>query len=426
MDLSAYKAFWKTLGVPSLLIGSLLARLPTVATMIPMSFLVRDASGGFGWAGVVAGTYSVGTAIGAPAWSRFADRRGARRVLMLTGFAWSIALAALALMPFGWVRAMPAVSLIAGALVPPVSSTSRARWPRMMAGRRLRTAYAVDATAVEVLFAIGPMLGAVMVTFASPRAGLLVAAGMAAVAVWWFAQLQPRTHRRVAHEHLLTARQLLWQRHRLAIIVSFGLAVMAFAATSLALAAYADRRGDRIIAGWLEMVWALGSLTGGLVAGALPGKRVSYVWRRAATICVGLAVCAPATWSTWTLGVALFVAGTVLAPTIGAMYERLGALTPDSARTEVFGWMNSSAMLGAAGGSALSGVVVETFGVPYVFVTAAVLTTITALLLVAVPPHVPADHPDEQAAEPETREPAARAAYAPADDEPAVAAQCAG
>jgi MFS family permease len=396
MDLSAYRAFWRTLGVPSLLIGSLLARLPTVATMIPLSFLVKDLTGGFGWAGVVAGSYSVGTGIGAPLWARLADRRGPRRVLAVTGFAWSVALAVLALTPGGLVRVMPAISLVAGALVPPVSSTMRARWPRMMTGVRLRTAYAVDATAVEVLFAIGPMLGAVMVTFASPRAGLLAAAGFAAVTTWSFSQLQPKSRAAGEHEHPLTLRQLLWHRHRLAIIVSFGLCVMAFAATSLAIAAFADDRGNRIIAGWLEMVWALGSLTGGLVAGALPGRRVSYVWRRTATICVGLVVCAPATWSSWTLGVALFTSGTVLAPTVGAMYERLGALTPASVRTEVFGWMNSSAMLGAAAGSALSGVIVEAFGVPYVFVAAALLTLVAAGVLLGVPPHRPEEHADEE------------------------------
>jgi MFS family permease len=395
MDLSSYRALWRTLGIPSMLIGSLLARLPTVAIMIPMAFLVKDATGGFGWAGVVAGTYSIGTAIGAPLWSRRADRRGAKRVLILTGLAWSVAIAVLALLPDDAYRAMPLVSLLAGTVVPPVSPTARAAWPRMVSGRRLRTAYAVDATAVEVLFALGPMLGAVMVTFASPRSGLLAAAAFSAAAVWWFGQLQPDPAARDEHERPLTARQMLWHRHRLAIIASFTLAVTAFAAVSLAIAAYADERGDRMIAGWLETAWAIGSLAGGLVAGALPGRKAAYVWRRSALISVGMLVCAFATWSPWTLGIALFAAGTVLAPTVGAMYERLGALTPASVRTEVFGWMSSGAMAGAAIGSALAGVVVESFGVPWVFAAAAVLTLVAALMLVQVPPHVPEQNPDD-------------------------------
>lgn len=403
MDLSAYRAFWRTLGVPSLLIGGLLARLPNVAMMIPLSFLAKDASGGFGWAGVVAAAYSIGTALGAPWWSRVADRRGGRRVLVWTGFGWSIFVALLTAMPDDWYRILPAVSLLAGAVLPPVSSTARAAWPRMVSGRRLRTAYALDASAVEVIFVIGPMLGALLVTFASPRAGLLGAAAFAAVTVWWYAQqLPPPVPTAEGDAPRLTVRQLLWHRHRLALIGSFALMVAAFSAVSLSIVAFADDHGDRLIAGALETVWATGSLTGGLVVGALHGRRPSYVWRRTVLIAIGMALAAVATWSPWTLGVAFFAAGTVLAPAVGALYERLGALTPDSVRTEVFGWMNGGAMLGGAAGAALAGVVIEAAGVPYVLGMAALLTFVAAMVMIGVPPHVP----EPQAEEVTTAEPA--------------------
>jgi MFS family permease len=399
MDLSAYRALWRTLGVPALLIGALLARLPNVAMMIPLSFLAKDASGGFGWAGVVAAAYSMGTALGAPWWSRVADRRGGRRVLVVTGFGWSVFVALLAAMPDDWYRILPAVSLIAGMTLPPVSSTARAAWPRMVSGRRLRTAYALDASTVEVLFVVGPMLGALMVTFASPRAGLLVAAGFAAVTVWWYAQQQPAPLTRTDEdEPRLTVRQLLWHRHRLALIGSFTLTEAAVLAVSLAIVAYADEHGDRLIAGALETVLATGSLIGGLVAGALHSRRPSYAWRRTSLIAIGMAVAAFATWSPWTLGVALFAAGTVLAPAVGALYERLGALTPDSVRTEVFGWMNGGAMLGAAAGSALAGAVIEAAGVPYVLAVASLLALGGAAVMIGVPPHRPEPHAEEVAA----------------------------
>ena len=77
------------------------------------------------------------------------------------------------------------------------------------------------------------------------------------------------------------------------------------------------------------------------------------------------------------------------------MYERLGALTPASVRTEVFGWMSSGAMAGAAIGSTLAGTVVEAFGVPWVFAAAALLTLVAALILIQVPPHLPEEYPDD-------------------------------
>jgi MFS family permease len=108
-------------------------------------------------------------------------------------------------------------------------------------------------------------------------------------------------------------------------------------------------------------------------------------------------LCVFATWSPVSLGVALMVSGLTLAPAIGALYERLGALTPDVARTEVFGWMGSAAMGGAAIGAAVSGAVIESFGVRYVWLLAAVLAAASMVLLLRVPP--------EQGSEPEPERP---------------------
>jgi MFS family permease len=386
MDLAGYRALWRTHGVVALLASSLLARLPVLATMVPVTFLAKDLSGSFRWAGVVAGAYSIGMAVAGPVWSRAADRRGARGVLLLTGVAWSAVLLAVALLPAGLHRLMPVLTALAGALVPPVMQTLRAAWPRVVEGSALRTAYSVDATAQELLFMVGPMLGATAVSVASPRLGVLLAAAMSAIFIWWYALRQPKPVARGQDaEPPLTARQLLWHRYRLPLILSFGLWVTAFNSISLGIVAFADAEGNRLIAGIFETVWAFGSLVGGAVAGALPGRRPSFVWRRALLVTAGMLLCVFATWSPVSLGVALTVSGLTLAPAIGALYERIGALTPDVARTEVFGWMGSAAMGGAAVGAAVSGAVIETFGVRYVWLLAAVLAAASVALLVRVP-----------------------------------------
>jgi len=270
--------------------------------------------------------------------------------------------------------------------------TLRAAWPRVVQGPALRTAYSVDATAQELLFMVGPMLGATAVSVASPRLGVLLAASMSALFIWWYALRQPKPLHRDHHgEVRLTARQLLWHRYRLPLILSFGLWVMAFNGISLGIVAFADEHGQRLIAGIFEAVWAFGSLVGGAVAGALPGRRTSYLWRRAALVTAGMLLCVFATWSPVSLGIALTLSGLTLAPAIGALYERLGALTPDTVRTEVFGWMGSAAMGGAAIGAAVSGAVIESFGVRYVWLVAAVLAGISMVLLLRVPAQSPAE-----------------------------------
>ena len=239
---------------------------------------------------------------------------------------------------------------------------------------------------------VGPMLGATAVSVASPRAGVLLAAVMSAVFIWWYALRQPSPLTRDKHTTVpLTARQLLWHRHRLPLILAFAFCVTAFASVSLGIVAFADDHGDRLIAGVLETVWALGSLAGGLIVGALPGRRNSFVWRRALLVSVGMLACVFATWSPVSLGIALLLSGCVLAPTVGALYERLGAMTPDSVRTEIFGWMGSGAMVGGAIGSAVAGLVVETFGVRYVWLLAAILTLLATLSLLHIPPHRPSE-----------------------------------
>ena len=385
--MAGYRELWRTHGVMALLMSSLLARLPILATMVPLAFLAKDLSGSFRWAGVVAGAYSVGTAIAGPLWSRAADRRGPRGVLLITGIAWSVVCVGLAFLPAGLYRLMPAFTLVCGAFVPPVMQTLRAAWPRVVHGPALRTAYAVDATAQELLFMVGPMLGATAVSVASPRLGVLLAGSMSAVFIWWYALRQPSPIPRDGHsEAPLTTRQLLWHRYRLPLILSFGLWVMAFNGISLGIVAFADEHGQRLIAGIFEAVWAFGSLVGGAVAGALPGRRTSYLWRRAALVTAGMLFCLFMTWSPVSLGVALAVSGLTLAPAIGALYERLGALTPDAVRTEVFGWMGSAAMGGAAIGAAVSGAVIESFGVRYVWLVAAVLAGLSMVLLLRIPP----------------------------------------
>jgi MFS family permease len=101
-----------------------------------------------------------------------------------------------------------------------------------------------------------------------------------------------------------------------------------------------------------------------------------------------------ATSSVIALALMLFAAGCLIAPTIGAIYERLGVLTPTSARTEIFGWMLSGGMFGSAVGSAAAGAVVEAFGVRYAWVLMAVLALTATLSLLQVPPHRPAESAD--------------------------------
>ncbi|GAA0571777.1 MFS transporter [Kribbella sandramycini] len=389
MDLTGYRELWRTPGVIAMLVAALTARLPVTTTIVPLAFLAKDASGNFGWAGVVAGAYAIGTAVASPLWSRMVDRRDGRWVVIATGTAWSGLMAGVALLPDAWFRLLPVAAALTGLFVAPVTSAARSTWPRLVQGARLRTLYALDATATELLFVIGPMLGAIVVSVVSPRAGLLGCAVGAAVTIWWFGlKQQPRAaNPQATVEPRPTVRALLWHRHRLPMLIAFACMLMGFASMSIGIVAFADHHGNRLIAGVLEMLCALGSLIGGLVSGALPGGKDSYLWRRMLVYTVLITGCVFATSSVVALAAMMFAAGLLIAPTTGALYERLGVLTPESARTEIFGWMFSGGMIGNAIGSAVAGAVVEIFGVRYAWALMAALALVGTLAVLRVPPH---------------------------------------
>ena len=392
VDLTAYRDLWKTHGVMALLASALIARLPVMATMVPLAFLAKDAAGSFGWAGVVAGAYSVGTAIASVVWARMADRRGARKVVIGTGVAWGVSMAVVAVLPDSWFRLLPVAAAVAGVFVAPITQALRANWPRLVQGSQLRAVYSLDATGQELLFVVGPMLGALMVSFVSPRAGLLACAVAAAGAIWWFGlKQQPPLPRDATTGRRPTARQLVFHQHRLAMLFAWTCFAMGFASLSLGMVAVADEHGNRLIAGVLETVAAVGSVIGGVVGGALPGRHISHTWRRMLVFAGLVAACVFVTSSVLGLAVMMFAAGCMIAPTVAAIYDRIGALTPTSAHAEIFGWMQSGGMVGSAVGSAVAGAVVEAFGVRYAWVLTTGLAVLATLSLLRVPPHRPTE-----------------------------------
>lgn len=401
MDFGVYPVLLRRPGVAKTVSAALLARTAVIMQTIPVSFLVKDLTGTFAWSGVVLGGYSIGAAVGAPIWSRRADRRGSRAVLTVTGAGWGVCVALMAFAGSVWFGLVVLLALIGGFLQPPVGPMLRTAWPRMAPIRQLRTAYSLDATAQELMFMVGPLTGAALVSVASPGAALLLAGALTIVGTAWFAR-QPAIDRpgRPTEEQLGFADTVL-ARDRLLILIAFCCVVIGLAATSLGIVAFAEREGLRLLSGMLELVWAVGSFAGGLVAGALPGHRRSHAWRRAAVAAAAFGACAYATGSAWVLAVGLFGAGSMIAPVMASLSERLGTLTPEAARAEVFGWMATAGTAGMAIGSAAAGSITELAGVPWVFGFASATLLVAALILTPIPslgPHDPLEPPARAAA----------------------------
>ena len=230
MDLTAYRDLWKTHGVMALLASALIARMPVMATMVPLSFLAKDAAGNFGWAGVVAGAYSVGMAVASVVWSRLADRKGARWVAdRRPGWRGACLMAVVALLPYSWYRLLPVAAALAGAV--------RRAGHLGLAGQ-LAAAGAGCATAGD-LRAGRDRAGAAVRRSARCSARWWSASPVRGPVCWRVPRRPPRrsggsvssSGRRLPHEESdgprPTARQLLFHRHRLGLLIAFACMVTA-------------------------------------------------------------------------------------------------------------------------------------------------------------------------------------------------------
>jgi MFS family permease len=300
-------------------------------------------------------------AVMAPLLGRLADRRGPRGVPFAEAALYPVMLAVLVAVVLNGAptAAVLAASAAAGATTPLVSGTVRALWSRVDPAVR-PTAYALDATATELVFVAGPTAVAALTVLASPAvavgvAGVLAVAGAVGIATSaamraWVPVDGPRTGL------LSTVAAPGMPR----VLLSGSALMLGFGGLEVAIPAFADAAGSPGISGVLLAVWSLGSVAGGLWFGArvvsvnLPRQ---YRWGLLG-VTIGLAPLAMVS-SPWALGALLFLGGTAIAPTLTVQSSLVGTIAPRHATTEAFTWLSTIAFGASAVGAAVGGALIE-------------------------------------------------------------------
>ena len=188
--LGRYRSFLRLPDVVRLLVTALITRLPIASLTLAMLMHVRTLTGSFTEAGLTVGVDLAASAIAAPALGRIIDRRGPRAVMLVTGIVCPLALLFILLADRLTlsVAALIAAAAIAGVFAPPITVLTRTVWRYRFddPGER-RTAFALDAVLIELAFTVGPMLVALLLAVASPRAAFAAACLLVALAVPIFA-----------------------------------------------------------------------------------------------------------------------------------------------------------------------------------------------------------------------------------------------
>lgn len=398
--LASYRGVLRRPGAAAFCATGLVARLPISMTGLGIVLLVQAREGSYGVAGAVSAAYMIANAVLSIAQGRLLDRLGQGRVLSIASVAFGVAMSVLVVsVQADWPLIITYVAAaIGGASLPQIGSCVRARWSHVLdSPADVQTAYALESVADEAVFILGPILVTVLATAIHPVLGLAVAivAGTAGGLV--FAALrstEPPAHARTSVDGVRPP--LPWRTVGPLAVVFAALGIL-FGAAEVTTVAFADEQGHRAWSGGLLALWALGSLTAGVITGTI-------AWRRGPTVRVqigaaGMALAmVPLSFvdSLPLMGLLLLLGGVAIAPTMVAALSLTESRVPTSRLTEGMAIMQTGVVAGVAPGATLSGFVVDHHGASAAYLvslTAGVVAAVAALTLPRDAVPAPAEPP---------------------------------
>ncbi|MCC3273164.1 MFS transporter [Arthrobacter zhangbolii] len=404
MNFGLYREMLRIAPIRRLLIVGMIARFPHSAAGVLLTLhVVNTMDRGYAAAGAVAAVVTIGIAVGAPWRGRRVDTIGLRKALIPSVIAEAVIWSTAPHVSFEWLLVL---ALVGGVFTLPVFSVVRQSLGVLATGEQRRTAFALDSIATELIFMMGPALGAVIATQISSVIGLTAVGLSAAVAGLLLIWFNPPT-RSPEPEKAVTAvdeqeaaaatavavapaniqeapmeltgaglpdgPQNMFERLRHgvagnftwfspAVAVVFAVAIGAgllLSSTDVGIVASVEAGGNPSEVGIVFVAWCAASAIGGIVYGAMK-RRFSPM-----SLLLTMAVLTmPMAFATDTLSLALLSipAGLLCAPVLSAASERVADLVAENRRGEAMGWYGSSMTAGTALGAPVAGLAIDVIG----------------------------------------------------------------
>jgi MFS family permease len=313
----------------------------------------------------VAAAFTLASALLAPQVSRLVDRFGQGRILPLATVLSILGTSAL-LASTHWQApdwTLFVFAILAGC-TPSMSAMTRARWTQLYRGRpELKTAFSLESVFDEICFIVGPPIAVGLSVGLFPEAGPLAAAVFLVVGVTAFV-LQKGTEPPVKPAETMAPGSVLRYpalRVLIAALAGMGVIVGTIDVVSLA---FAEAEGRPAAASLVLSLYALGSCVAGLAFGAV---RLGLPLPKLFLIGAGMTAASTLpllfVGGIGSLATMMFVSGVFFAPTMIVALSIGEIAVPPSKLTEGLTWLTTGLGVGVAAGAAVSGAVVERFGV---------------------------------------------------------------
>ncbi|MGY1527557.1 MFS transporter [Streptomyces sp. MN3] len=367
-----------------LLVGTLVGRLPNATAPIAIVLFVRAEGGSYSLAGVLAAVYGVSNAVGQPVLGRLVDLKGQPRVQLPAALLSALAMAVFAFTGTGSLVVAYAAVALAGLFTPPLEGGLRALWSSVLPKEEhVHRAYALDAVAQEVMFAVGPLLVTVCVSLWSAQVALLVLNVIGVLGALSVVVSAPsRAWRSAPREaHWLGA---LRSPGLIALLGAFLAVGMALGSITVAAVTYSDDHGGDVVYGWMMAGIGLGALVGGIAYGARqwagePARRLQAIVALLAVFYLPLMLMPGPVAMT----LLMVLAGVFLAPAIACAFVLVDRHAPRGTVTEAFSWLVTTFTVGASLGTGVTGPVVEAGGALWGFAVPGAAGGVSLLVLTA-------------------------------------------
>ncbi|SNT34091.1 MFS transporter [Actinacidiphila glaucinigra] len=352
-----YAAVLRTPHVARLMLATHIGRLPCGMTPVALLFVAGADGASLAQRGMLAAAYGLAAALSQPLLGRLADARG--QTLPLAGGA-SLSAAALAAVTFLDATRWPAAVcvIVAGLGSPPLESCLRALLPTLLERRpaEVKAAYALDSSAQEGVYVVGPLLATALATTISSGAALLTVTVVGLAGALAVAASQPSRRWRPQPRRDRDLLAALRPTGMSVVLIAYFCVGVAIGALNVAAAGSADRYDALWLTGALPAALSLSGITGGLVYGrwAWPGSRTTHLHALAALFALAwipLLMDPPPV-----LALALIAApGGIFLPLLTVGYQAVTDLAAPGTVTEAIGWLVSAINCGLALGTAAGG-----------------------------------------------------------------------